>query len=122
MKKSNTFIDLLVWQKAHHFVLSIYKLTKDFPQEEKYGLTVQFRRAAVSIAANIVEGYRRRGAKDKLKFYNYAQASLEECRYFLILSKDLEYASDFEVQFKLLIQTSMNLNSYYTKIANSLER
>ena len=87
MEKTKSFEDLLVWQKGHSFVLEVYKLTKQFPKEEIYGLTSQFRRAAVSITANIAEGYKRLSNKEKLRFYNISQVSLEECRYFLILSK-----------------------------------
>ena len=85
------FEDLLVWQKAHRFVLGVYELTRSFPREETYGLTSQFRRAAVSIPANVAEGVRKRGSADKLRFLNIAQGSAEECRYYLILSKDLGY-------------------------------
>ena len=85
------FEDLLVWQKAHRFVLGVYELTRSFPREETYGLTSQFRRAAVSIPANVAEGFRKRGSADKLRFLNIAQGSAEECRYYLILSKDLGY-------------------------------
>ncbi|MGD9781963.1 MAG: four helix bundle protein [Kiritimatiellia bacterium] len=88
------FEDLLVWQKAHRFVLQVYRLTKSFPREEAYGLTSQFRRAAVSIAANIAEGFRKRGSADKLRYLNIAQGSAEECRYYLILAKDLDYGED----------------------------
>lgn len=91
MEKTNTFQDLVVLQKGHQFVLEVYKITKQFPKEEVYGLTSQFRRAAVSITVNIAEGYKRLSSKEKLRFYNIAQASLEECRYFLILSNDLDY-------------------------------
>ena len=72
---AKSFEDLLVWQKAHSFVLSIYKLTGAFPKHEIFALTSQFRRAAVSIPANIVEGFRRRGTQDKVRFFNIAQAS-----------------------------------------------
>ena len=85
------FTDLIVWQKAHKFVLSVYHFTSDFPKEEVYGLTSQFRRASVSIAANIVEGFKKTGAADKVRFLNISQGSLEECRYFLILANDLGY-------------------------------
>lgn len=71
-KAAQTFEDLLVWQKAHIFVLGVYRLTKGFPQYELYGLTSQFRRAAVSIAANIAEGFRKRGKADKVRFMNMA--------------------------------------------------
>ncbi|MFH1540150.1 MAG: four helix bundle protein [bacterium] len=85
------FRDLKVWQKSHKFVLGIYAVTKDFPPEERFGLVSQMRRAAVSIPANIAEGFRKRGKRDKANFYNIAQGSLDEIIYYLILSKDLEY-------------------------------
>ena len=85
------FRDLLVWQKAHAFVLAIYKYSKNFPREETYGLSSQLRRAAVSVPANIVEGFRRRGKPDKARFLNIAEGSLEECSYYLILAQDLGY-------------------------------
>jgi four helix bundle protein len=80
-----------LWQQAHEFVLKVYKTTKIFPEWERYALTSQFLRAAVSIPANIAEGYRKMGKSDKLKFMNIAQGSLEECRYYIILAKDLGY-------------------------------
>src|SRR5271169_4765455 len=90
-KPARTFQDQLVWQKAHRFVLEIYALTATFPKPETYGLSLQMRRAAVSIPANIAEGFRRRGKADKARFMNIAEGSVEECRYFLILAKDLGY-------------------------------
>src|SRR5208282_3525701 len=90
-KPARTFQDLLVWQKAHLFVLEVYALTAVFPRQETYGLSLQMRRAAVSIPANVAEGFRRRGKADKARFMNMAEGSVEECRYFLILAKDLEY-------------------------------
>jgi len=94
---ARSFQDLIVWQKAHQFVLAVYRLTKGFPREEIYGLTSQFRRAAISIPANIAEGFKKRGRLDKARFMNVAQGSLEECRYYLILARDLGYADLFSV-------------------------
>ena len=88
-KPARTFQDLLVWQKAHGLVLEVYAFTAMFPKQETYGLSLQMRRAAVSIPANIAEGFRRRGKADKARFLNMAEGSVEECRYFLILSKNL---------------------------------
>src|ERR1700676_3224288 len=88
---ARTFSDLLVWRKAHDFVRAVYKFTADFPKPETYGLAVQMRRAAFSIPANIAEGFRRRGKADKARFMNMGAGSIEECRYYLILSKDLGY-------------------------------
>jgi four helix bundle protein len=90
-KPAQKFQDLIVWQKAHSFVVEIYKLTVHFPKTEMYGLTSQFRRAAVSIPANIAEGFKKTGKADKIRYYNIAQGSLEECRYYLLLAKDLGY-------------------------------
>ena len=88
---SKTFEDVGVWKAAHEFVLGVYKLSEGFPRHEAYGLTSQFRRAAVSIPANFAEGFRKASLADKLRFYNIAQGSLEECRYYLILARDLGY-------------------------------
>ena len=85
------FEEVLAWQKAHLFVLAVYRYTRQFPEDERFGLTSQFRRAAVSIEANIAEGYKKLGKADKLRFYNVSQGSLEECRNYLILARDLEY-------------------------------
>ena len=95
---ARSFQDLIVWQKAHAFVLEVYRLTAGFPKHELYGLTSQFRRAAVSIPANIAEGFRKRGIQDKVRFLNIAEGSLEECRYYLILAADLGYTENIELQ------------------------
>ena len=96
MANIRTFHDLGVWRKAHELVLSVYKITKTFPKEELYVLVAQIRRAAISITANIVEGFRRKTLKDSLNFYRMADASLEELKYHLFLSHDLGYISDNE--------------------------
>ena len=91
------FQDLVVWQNAHQLVLAIYPLSQEFPKEELYGLTNQLRRAAVSIPANIAEGFKKISQKDKVRFYNIAQGSLEECRYYLTLAQDLGYGQTKEL-------------------------
>ncbi len=98
-----SFKDILVWNKAYSLVLEIYKLTKRFPQEEKFGLTQQMRRSAVSIIANIAEGNKRKSDKDFGHFLNIAEGSLEELKCYLILSKDLNYLTekDFENLFSI---------------------
>lgn len=88
---ARSFADLEVWQNAHAFVLAVYRLTRSFPQEERFSLVSQFRRAAVSIPANIAEGFRKFTAADKARFLNTAEGSLEECRYYCILAGDLGY-------------------------------
>src|SRR5690348_6295175 len=74
-----------------HFVLLVYGFRAGFPQEERYGLSSQLRRAAVSIPANIAEGLRERGRADKARFMNMAEGSVEEVRYYIILATDLQY-------------------------------
>ena len=96
MEKVKTFRELIVWQKAHQFVLGIYTLTKKFPSHERFGLTSQFRRAAVSVAANVAEGFRRRTGPDKARFVTFSEGSLEECRYYLILCRDLGYTDNID--------------------------
>ncbi|MHB0945598.1 MAG: four helix bundle protein [Sedimentisphaerales bacterium] len=88
---AKNFTDLLVWQKAHSFVMSIYRLCEKFPKSETYGLISQMRRAAVSIPANIAEGFGKSSIKDKMRFLEISKGSLEECRYYLILAGELGY-------------------------------
>ncbi len=78
--KIKSFTDLTVWQKSHQLTMMIYKVSKTFPKEEKYGLISQMRRAAVSVEANIAEGFAKRGMKDKVNFYNIAQGSISEVK------------------------------------------
>ena len=115
------FQRVIAWQKAHEFVLLVYKISKHFPEDERFGLTSQLRRAAVSIEANIAEGYRKIGKPDKLRFLNIAQGSLEECRDYRILAKDLNYISDEEYeQLRLsILTTSKFLNAYCNGIINN---
>ena len=89
-----TFRDLNVWQKAHNLVLQIYKITKDFPKEEKYGLVSNFRRSAASIPTNIVEGFKRKSKKEYAYFISIADGSLEETKYHILLAKDLGYIKE----------------------------
>ena len=111
---TNQFQNVVAWQKAHQFVLLVYRTTKSFPDFEKFGLSSQFQRAAVSIPANIAEGYRKISRADKLRFFNIAQGSLEECRYYIILSKDLDYidGESYNLLATTIEETSKTLNAY----------
>ena len=99
--KSQSFRDVIAWQKAHTFTLSAYRATEPFPKHELFALTSQLRRSAASIPANFVEGFRKRTTPDKLKFYNIAQGSADECLYHLILAHDLKYADTTALQADL---------------------
>ncbi|MDP1578628.1 MAG: four helix bundle protein [Candidatus Didemnitutus sp.] len=102
-----------MWQKAHAWVLGIYRFSDSFPAKETYGLTSQFRRAGISIPANIAEGFKKRGVADKKRFMNIAQGSLEECRYYLILSRDLGYGDSANLLSQL--EEVSRLLTAYTK-------
>lgn len=121
-KPSKTFFDLIVWEKAHLLVLDIYSETNDFPKSELYGLTSQIRRASTSIPANIAEGYKRIGKADKIRFYNIAQASLEEVKYFIYLSKDLGYINDYSKLKNKTEEVSKMLESYIKQIQSTQVR
>ncbi|MBI2588040.1 four helix bundle protein [Candidatus Azambacteria bacterium] len=112
--KLQSFRDLKVWQKAHELVLSIYRMSVKFPPEERYGLVSQMRRAVISVAANIVEGFRRISAKESLRFYDIANASLEEVRYEVQISFDLRYITkeEFLLANEKLEEVSKMLNSW----------
>jgi four helix bundle protein len=114
---AQNFQDLIVWQKAHQFVLSVYRLSKSFPREELYGLTSQFR-AAISVPANIAESFKKRGKPDKVRFLNIAEGSLEECRYYLILTEDLGYGDSLELRNQLQVVSKL-LASYSAGIRTS---
>jgi four helix bundle protein len=115
---AKTFQDLVVWKRAHALTLGLYGYSGGFPRSEVYGLSSQLRRAGVSVAANIAEGFRRRGRGDKTRFLNIAQASLEECRYYLILAKDLDYGESASLM-EQLEEVSRLLTRYADTILNS---
>ena len=124
MDLNKTFVTLQAWQKAHEFVLAFYKTKKYFPSDEKYALIPQFQRAATSIAANIAEGFKKTSKNDKLRFYNIAQGSLEECRYFIVLCKDLGYYTEetADAMWDKLEIASVVLNSYCKAISKDIEK
>lgn len=115
---ARSFRDLLVWRKAHEFVLAVYAFTAGFPRQETYGLALQMRRAAVSVPANIAEGFRRRGKPEKARYMNIAEGSLEESRYYPILAQDLGYGDTAKLA-GLLEEVSRMLSAYAAAILTS---
>jgi len=85
------FTELQVWQRGHSLVLNVYRITTGFPQNERYGLTSQLRRAALSVPTNIAEGSKRLTPSEYARFLNIAEASLAETEYLVIVSRDLGY-------------------------------
>ena len=118
---SNSFMDIKAWQFAHQLVIDVYKHTREFPDTERFGLCSQFQRAAVSIAANIAEGYKKLSKADKLRFLNISQGSLEECRYYVILSRDLNYidTTSYDSLIAEIEKVSWYINAYCKGILNN---
>jgi four helix bundle protein len=108
---SLNFQDVIVWRKAHNWVLAIYAYVGRFPKHELFALGSQMRRAAVSVPANIAEGFKKKSRADKARFYNIAQGSLEESRYYLILSHDLGYGATTQLM-EALDEVSRMLDAY----------
>lgn len=96
IKKIKSFTDLYAWQEGHSLVLDIYKITKNFPKEELFGLTNQLRRAAVSFTSNLAEGFSRHSYKEKTQFYSIALGSLTEIQNQLLVARDLGYITKEE--------------------------
>ena len=115
---ARNFKELIVWQKAHQLVLEIYRFTRNFPVNEPFGLTSQVRRAAISVPANIAEGFPKRSTGDKTRFFNIARGSLEDVHYYLILAKDLGYG-DSEKLLGLYNEVGRLLNGYASAILTS---
>ena len=115
LEPSRNYRELVVWQKAHRFVLETYAYTERFPKQETYGLVSQLRRAAISIPANIAEGYRRRGRADKARLLNIAEGSISECSYYLLLAADLGYG-DSDALTANLEEVSRILHAYTSRL------
>ena len=114
------FEDLDMWQNSQDLAVFIYKLTKNFPKEEQFGLTNQIRRASAPISANIAEGFGRRTNKDKLQFYTISYGSLLETKNFLYLAEKLGYASKSVIAdlFEKILIIQKQLNVYMRKLKN----
>ena len=93
-----SFTDLNAWKKSHELVIGIYRITKQFPKEEQFGLTSQIRRAAVPITSNIAEGFSRHSNKDRIHFYHMSLGSLTEVQSQLIIARDIKYVNTEEIQ------------------------
>lgn len=116
----NSFFDLTAWQEGHRLVLGIYRITKDFPPEERFGITNQLRRAVSSITANIAEGFARYHFKDKVRFFHQARGSVAEVQNFLKLAVDLGYIQ--EPIFQALLADSTRVYQLVNGMIRSIEK
>ena len=114
------FTQLDVWKKAHELTLLTYRMTETFPNKEIYRLTDQACRAAVSVPANIGEGYGRRRPREKMRFYNISEGSLQELRYYFILARDLGYISEPTRAFDLMRDVESMLRRLIATIGQAL--
>lgn len=112
------FRNLKVWGKAHKLTLEVYRLTLHIPKEEKYGLSSQLRRSAVSIGANIAEGYGRSGDAELARFLRIAQGSSSELMNLLLLARDLKYIEEgqFERVHELVVEVQKMLTAFVESV------
>jgi four helix bundle protein len=112
------FKSLTVWQKSHQMVIMIYKITHEFPAQERYGLTDQIRRASVSIPANLAEGFGRHGDRERAHFINIALGSAAEVEYYCLLARDLSFITQeqFEELNPRILEIERMLNGLHSKI------
>lgn len=115
-----SFTQLIVWKEGHTLVLEIYKITKSFPKEEKFGLTDQIRRAAVSITSNIAEGFSRHGSKEKIQFYYMSLGSLAELQNQLLIARDIGYITN--ETFSTLANQSVTVSKLLNGLINSIKQ
>jgi len=113
------FTELKIWQRSHALVLAVYRISSAFPQSERYGLTSQLRRAALSVPTNIAEGSKRVSGQDYARFLNMSEASLSDTEYLLMVSRDLGYVAPAEltVAFKEASEISRMWFSLRKKVA-----
>ena len=118
------FTDLDAWQKGHQLVLEIYRLAKSFPKDELFALTIQIRRAAISVTSNIAEGFGRISIKEKIHFYFIAQGSITELQNQLIIARDLDYLSgdNFENCLRLSRNTAQIISGLIRSCKARLSR
>lgn len=123
MSTIKSFEELVIWQEARKFTNNIYKLTKNFPKEELYGLTSQMRRAAVSVMSNIAEGFDRRTTKEFISFLIIARASVSEVQNDLYISLDLNYINteNFQINYEYAQKIAKLINGLITYLKSQTE-
>jgi len=119
-KKIKNFTDLIAWQKGRQLVIEIYKICKDFPDDERYVLSSQIKRAVISITSNLAEGFNRKSLKEKIQFYSIANASLAELQNQIIIARDLEYVD--EKKFHKIFNLTIDVNKIINGLIKSIKK
>lgn len=117
--KIKSFTQLIAWQEGHKLVLVVYKITKDFPKEEQFGLSNQMRRCSVSITSNIAEGFSRNYLKEKIQFYYMSLGSLTELQNQLLIAKDVGYIN--KIDFEKISQQTITSHKLINGLIRSLK-
>lgn len=117
--KIRSFIDLNVWKEGHKLVLMVYKQTNNFPQEEKFSLVDQMRRAVVSITSNIAEGFSRRSKKEKIQFYSITKGSITEIQNQLLIARDVKYIN--KELFKELAEQTVTVSKLVSGLTRKIK-
>ncbi len=120
MTSIKSFHDLEIWKLSHQLVLEVYKISKMFPKEENFRITSQLLRAAYSMPSNIAEGMGRYTRKEFVNFLTIARGSVEECKYFILLAKDLGYLTE-QIYNELTLKYD-SLGKMINSLINSLKR
>ena len=119
MDQIQSFTGLKAWQSAHQLVLEIYEITRSFPKEERFGLTSQIRRAAVSISSNLAEGFSRQSKREKIQFYSVALGSLTETQNQLLICKDVKYIN--QDQFMTIADKTVTTSKLINGLTKSIK-
>jgi four helix bundle protein len=116
------FRNLRVWEKAHSLTLEVYRHTRRFPDEERFGLTSQLRRSCASVPANLAEGCARGGDIDFARFVNVAASSASETDYHLLLARDLGYLEEplYQALYRQVSEVKRMLNSFEQTLRGKL--
>ena len=120
MEKIKSFTDLIAWKKGHQLVISVYKITNNFPQKEIFALTNQMCRCAISITSNIAEGFSRKGTKEKIQFYHMSLGSLTELQNQLLIARDIDYLPKEE--FAKLAEQTIEVSKLINGLIKSLKK
>ena len=118
IEKAKSHEDLIVWQEAHKLVIEVYGATNSFPSHEIQGLAADLRRISIGIPKTIADGFKQPSNEEKINYFQYTYAAIEDCRYYLILARDLSYlpTENFDTVVNQLSNTRKLLQAYLSSL------